>query len=374
MNARDARAASAAVLALALVALPGALVSAPAVIEGAAMGSPRAGHQATRMADGAVLVSGGCASAGCAEVLGTSEVYDPRRQRFAPGATMQQPRVSHTATLLRDGRVFVAGGWTGSAASMATEWFDPASGRFVTGPRMAVARMDGTATLLADGRVLLAGGAARTNEPVAGVELFDPASGQLAATGALLQPRAHHAAVRLHDGRVLVVGGLVGRRTATASAEIYDPRSGRFRATATLAEPRCKLAALLLADGRVMVLAGSRDCDDRQRLASTEIFDPATERFEPGPPLQDARYKVAGAAVRLDSGEVLIAGDASDVEIWRPGTPAFVRAAPALGVGLAFSTATALDGGRVLVTGGYDAAVVPTARSWQVSASSGPRR
>lgn len=367
-------AAVAALLAVFLATLPGFVAAAPAVVEGARMDSPRAGHQATLLADGQVLVTGGCATAGCAEVLRSSEVYDPVGQRFAPGAAMHQPRVSHTATPLPDGRVFITGGWTGSAASDATEWFDAAAGRFVAGPAMAVARMDGTATLLDDGRVLVAGGAVRTNEPTAVVELFDPVRAQFAATGALLQPRAHHAAVRLRDGRVLVVGGLVGRRTATASAEIYDPRSGRFRATAALAGPRCKAAALLLADGRVMVLAGSRDCDDRQRLATTEIFDPATGRFEPGPRLADARYKIASAAVRLDGGEVLIAGGASDVEIWRPGTPAFVRATPALGIGLAFSTATVLGGERVLVIGGYDEAIVPTARSWQVSALAGLRR
>jgi hypothetical protein len=166
---------------------------------------------------------------------------------------------------------------------------------------------------------------------------------------------------------VLVVGGLVGQNTATASAELYDPASNAFKPLGGLSQPRCKHAALLLADGRVMVLAGSTDCNGRRKLASTEIFDPATETFLPGPSLMDPRYKVASAAVRLDNGAVMIAGDASDVEVWIPGTASFVRVEGRIGAALAFSSATPLKSGRVLVVGGYDATITPTARTWEVS-------
>lgn len=347
----------------------------PALLEGAALATPRAGHQATLLADGRVLVTGGCAGVGCTQVQRSSERYDRASARFAPAAEMTEPRVSHTAIALADGRVFVAGGWTGAAATASTELYDPAQQRFVPGPAMAAARMDGTATRLDDGSVLLVGGAAQTNRPLAAAERFGPASGTLAAAGTLHAARVHHAAVKLRDGRVLVVGGLAARHAATASAEIYDPRSGRFRPTGALAQPRCKHAALLLADGRVLVLAGSADCEEGRKLASTEIFDPATETFQPGPPLLDARYKVASAAVRLASGAVLIAGDANDVEVWTPGTPAFVKLAGApLGAALAFSSATALGDGRVLVVGGYDRTITPTARSWQLATRAGGGR
>lgn len=359
------RAAALIVLAAAALTVGAAL---PTLFEGAALATPRAGHQATLLNDGRVLVAGGCAGAGCTQVQRSSERYDPAAGRFAPAAEMHEARVSHTATVLPDGRVFVAGGWTGSAATASTELYDPAADRFAAGPVMSAARMDGTATLLDDGSVLLVGGAAQTNRPVAVAERFSPATGTLAAAGTLHAARAHHAAVKLRDGRVLVVGGLVARHTATAGAEIYDPRSGSFRPTGALAQPRCKHAALLLADGRVMVLAGSADCEDRRKLASTEIFDPVTETFAPGPRLVDARYKIASAAVRLAGGAVLVAGDASDVEVWTPGEPGFAKLAGApLGTALAFSSATALGNGQVLVVGGYDGSITPTARAWQVA-------
>lgn len=331
------------------------------------MATPRAGHQASLMTDGRVLVTGGCAGAGCLQVQRSSELYDPVRNRFGATGSMFEARVSHTATVLPDGRVLVTGGWTGLAATASTELYDPLTGRFASGPDMSVPRMDGTATLLDTGEVLIAGGASQTNRPTNAADRFSPTTGKITATGPLQTARVHHTAVKLRDGRVLVVGGLVSRNTATATAEIYDPKTGKFRQTGTLNQPRCKHAALLLTDGRVMVLAGSSDCGDRQKLAATEIFDPTTETFGRGPSLMNPRYKIASAAVRLENGAVMIAGDSNDVEVWVPGSSKFVRAAQRLGAELAFSTATSLKNGRVLVIGGYDRTITPTARTWLIS-------
>lgn len=346
---------------------PTACAATPIRLEGANMATPRAGHQATLMTDGRVLVTGGCAGAGCVQVQRSSELYDPVRNRFGATESMLEARVSHTATVLPDGRVLVTGGWTGASATASTEIFDPLTGRFASGPDMSVPRMDGTATLLDTGEVLIAGGASQTNRPTTAAERFNPTTGKITATGALQTARVHHTAVKLRDGRVLVVGGLVSRNTATATAEIYDPKTGKFRPTGALNQPRCKHAALLLADGRVMVLAGSPDGGDRPKLATTEIFDPTTETFVQGPSLMNPRYKIASAAVGLENGAVMIAGDSKDVEVWIPGSPRFVRARQHLGADLAFSTATSLKNGRVLVIGGYDRTITPTARTWLIS-------
>src|SRR3546814_6563083 len=92
-----------------------------------------------------------------------------------------------------------------------------------------------------------------------------------------------------------------------------------FTLSGSMQLPRCKHAAVLLKDGRVMVIAGSSDCDDRRRLAQTEIYDPSTGQFTAGPPLLNPRYKIIDATTVLPSGEVVVAGDATDVEIWTPG-------------------------------------------------------
>lgn len=337
------------------------------------MGSPRAGHQATAMPSGQVLMTGGCAGAGCGSIQRSAEVFGAGGTEAAT-VSMRQARVSHTASLLADGRVLVAGGWTGNATTASTELYDPRTRRFSDAPPMSEPRMDGTATPLASGKVLLAGGARQTNHPSATVDVFDSTTSEMTAAGPMRTARAHHAAVRMRDGRVLVVGGLVGRRTATALAEIFDPRSGTFSQTGSLSQPRCKHAALALQDGRVMVLAGSADCDDRRRLASTEIYDPKTGTFEPGPALLNPRYKVASAAAVLPSGTVLIAGDAEDVEIWRPGTASFLALPGRLSTGLAFSTATPLPNGQLLIAGGYDDNIVPTGQTWRVTEPGGLSR
>lgn len=346
----------------------------PSVREAAPMGVARAGHQATRLQDGTVLFTGGCAAEGCAAVQHSAEVYDPQRGRYAAVAGMREPRVSHTATRLPDGRVLVAGGWTGSATTRSAELYDPATRQFQAAPGLTVPRMDATATLLPSGGVLIVGGASQTNAPTDVAELFHPARRIVEPAGTLRTARVHHAAARLPDGRVLVVGGLVSRGQATATAEVYDPETGVFSPAGPLGQPRCKHAALPLADGRVMVLAGSSDCDDRRRLATTEVFDPATGTFSPGPALADARYKVAGAAAVLDDGTVVIAGDAHDVEYWRPGMASFAQAEGPVGARLAFSSATPLAGNQLLVAGGYDDRITPTARAWHLSAPSAPER
>lgn len=345
----------------------GAQAAPPILLETAGLTIPRAGHQATLLVDGRILFTGGCAGTGCTEVQRSSELYDHGLRRSSPAGQMREPRVSHTATMLTDGRVFVTSGWTGGAPTASTEIFDTRAGVFLPGPALSVPRVDATATLLDSGRVLVVGGAVATNRPTNSADLFSPADGRVTPVAPLQVARAHHSAARLPDGRVLLVGGLTARHSATATAEVFDPRTERFLQTAPLAQPRCKHAAVALKDGRVMILGGSTDCENGQKLATTEIYDPSAGTFEPGPKLIDPRYKIASAAVRLANGAVMIAGGANDVEVWTPGAASFTKVSRSIGSTLAFSSATAMPDGEVLVVGGYDRSIAPTARAWRIS-------
>lgn len=339
-------------------------VSAQQVERGATLLTPRAAHQATPLPDGSLLLTGGCSGPSCSPAERTTERFLPAERRFVAAAPMAEGRIAHVAAPLPGGGVLVAGGWTGSATTASAEVFDVAKGAFSTAGALTTARMDATATALADGSVLVIGGAVATNQPVASAERFDPARRAFLPAGEMTQARAHHAAVRLDDGRVLVTGGLKARNQGTDSAEIWTPQTGRFQPVAAMAQPRCKHASVRLRDGRVMVIGGSPDCGDRRRIAQTEIFDPQRGTFSPGPALLDARYKIVSATVVLPDGRVVVAGDAADVEVWTPGSASFKRVTGGPGRALAFSTASLLPGGEVLIAGGYDADIRAAAQSW----------
>src|ERR1700740_2296729 len=113
-----------------------------------------------------------------------------------------------------------------------------------------------TATLLQDGKVLMAGGMRRNQDFYSSAELFNPATGRFQATGAMSIARVGHAAVLLRSGKVLIVGGWVGHG-CTDAAEIYDPATGRFTALPRMTTKRGQPGATLLGSGDVLITGGA---------------------------------------------------------------------------------------------------------------------
>ena len=171
----------------------------------------------------------------------------------------------HTATLLPNGKVLVAGGYDGNSVALASaELYDPASGTWTATGSLATARDGHTATLLPNGKVLVAGGLDSSQVAFASAELYDPASGTWTATGSLATARYIHTATLLPNGKVLVAGGLTAA-ALLASAELYDPASGTWTATGSLATARYSHTATLLPNGKVLVAGGSDDSSSRAR-------------------------------------------------------------------------------------------------------------
>ena len=164
-----------------------------------------------------MLVAGGDDGSG---YLASTELFDPVTGTWSPAAPMSHARNGHTATLLGDGRVLVAGGDnTGSASLASAELFDPVMGTWSPAAPMSHARTDHTATLLGDGWVLVAGGDDGSGY-LASAELFDPVTGTWSPAGTMYAARSFHTATLLGDGRVLVAGGN-GPGASLGSVEVY---------------------------------------------------------------------------------------------------------------------------------------------------------
>jgi hypothetical protein len=318
----------------------------------------RAAHTATLLANGRVLVTGGIRTGEAA--LASAELYDPQTRKFSPTGSMTAVRSGHTATLLKNGLVLLAGGFDDEDPVATAELYDPATGRFEPTGSLTAPRGGATATLLRDGRVLVAGGY-DGDRSLASADRYDPATRRFARTGSMRAPRAAHTATRLRDGRVLVTGGGNLQGSALRSAEIYDPRTGSFSATGSLMIRRHKHAAALLRNGRVLVLGGSDEQDWGNRYRSAEVFDPRTHGFTRASALSQARFKMPDAVAVTPSGAVLVAGGAQVVDRFRNGR--FVPVAR-LDAARYYSTATLLRDGSLLVVGGYDRAIRPTAQSF----------
>jgi Galactose oxidase, central domain len=287
----------------------------------------RSGHHATRLASGAVVISGGVDAAnGPVQRL---ELYRPTGGPGAPvpafdvvdqnGATLLAPGavLGHAVAPLAAGGFLVIGGAgalpsSGRANGIASQGFTEhdGDGLALGGPRLlGGARAFHSATVLAGGRVLVAGGC---------TELDD---GDCAAGHAL------------------------------ATTELYDPATGAFTAGPALKFARWDHDAVLLGDGSVLLVGGRGEPPDP--APPLEVFDPTEERpFAVG--------AAGGRAARLPTGGVLVAGggranaDAA-VALWLPGatTPAPLASLPVAAAG---HTVTPLDDGAVLIAGGESAA------------------
>jgi hypothetical protein len=184
---------------------------------------------------------------------------------------------------------------------------------------MADSRASHTATLLSDGRVLVAGGrlmfntfAGRQTVALSSAELYDPATGRFSATGSMAEARSDATAVRLLDGRVLIVGGWSGDSQVAAvlaSAEIFDPSTGAFFPTGPMVHASYRRSAALLQDGEVLLVGGSSSPSGGWG-PEPELFDPGTGTFKT-PMLPDAGFVFSFATTMLD-GRVLITGHQVD--------------------------------------------------------------
>ena len=388
----------------------------------AATGSMLDGREfatASLLRSGEVLVAGGfnnCDDSFCTD-LAESELYNPNTGQWQKTGTLQGPREQHSATLLENGMVLVAGGlneggFGNGGIYSSAELYNPATGSWTPTASMAGRHYGQTATLLKSGWVLVAGGES------ADAQVFEPTRGVWVPTGAMTTVRTGATATRLPDGHVLVAGGTGPNGQPQPTAELFiagtgplvgiTPSSLSFGAeqAGSTGSPQAYTvtnlgSAPLIVSG--VAISGpdpsdflaSNDCTGAPLIPSATCT--VTIRFSPtGTGLRQAVVAVGdnapltpqGAAVDgygagpntfaptgslaigrdgqtstlLDNGQVLIAGGEqgpsanplADAEIYDAATGVFTVTG-SLNTGRAFATATLLPDGDVLVAGGKGA-------------------
>jgi N-acetylneuraminic acid mutarotase len=260
------------------------------------MSTPRIGHSATLLGNGDVLVAGGDNGTG---LLASAELYNAATGQWKTTGSMSTPRTSHGATLLISGEVLVAGGENTTQGNTA-ELYAPSKGTWHSTGTMQSDHLF-SLTLLQDGRALAVDDSGTVNSPG---ELYDPSSGQWSLTGPLYYAHSSSSIAALANGEVLAYGN----HFACYAAQTYNPTANTWSRTIGQCGTGISFGPLaLLATGKVLLAAGSIIYSGKATVVSNaDLYDPSSNSWLSTGRLNQARQN--HTLTRLSNGQVLAAG------------------------------------------------------------------
>lgn len=320
----------------------------------------RAGHTSTLLPDGRVLLTGGFSQQGSVGWQRSTDLYDPKTQTWTAGTNMPASRSGHTADLLANGKVLVAGGNGGAPANSAI-LFDPAANGGAgawspTSNTLTAGRYQHRSVVLASGKVLLVSGRDGTasSKELASAELYDPSANAWSSGGALTAAAYDHGVALLPGGKVLAFGGTNSSSSVVHSnGQLYDPTLNAWTNAPGMAHPRSSFTFTHLPDGTLLAVGGA---GAKGPLSVCESFDPVTGGWSAAGSLIGPRQM--HQANLLGNGKVLVTGgfgtggDLATAELYTPATRTW-EVAPAMASVRSEHTATVLADGKVLVAGGW---------------------
>jgi N-acetylneuraminic acid mutarotase len=293
------------------------------------MNTARSHARAVLLSNGSVLVIGGCVNDCLSATTNSAELYNPNTGVFTATGSMVQARADFGVTLLANGQVLVAGGCTAFdvngciSVTAKTEIYDPSAGTWKATAALRAARYAMTATLLASGKVLVAGGSTAALDALSSSEIYDPTAKTWTLGSKMVQPRADYVSITLATGSVLFAGGENTSGVSINNAELYNPSTGKFTATGNMTATRVEHTAVLLANGQVLVSGGNNQTvNGATPLASTELYNPATGKWSATGSMSSAR--AGHTSTVLHNGNVVNAGGSDAVnelnsaELYKP--------------------------------------------------------
>ena len=327
------------------------------------------GHTATLLKDGRVLIAGGLFKPD-KTLLATNDtfIYLPQAKQLLPAGKMSTPRGDHTATLLLDGRVLVAGGrsaystYVDTAEIFDPKKFDPKNPGANTWTEMAPAsikRVSHGAALLPNGKVLLIGG--YSSGTLDSLELFDPVANSWSLLATKLNFKRSAAAITLlKSGNVVIAGGYEfasGVGIWHDTVEVYDSKSGILKLVPEKMQfKRAGHRGTLMADGNVLLTGGY--CGGTCKVSGDEIYDPTANKIKhisnPGSSLEHH------SAALLRDGRVLCTGGGytqTKAIAYDPKMGGMWTNLVSMKFGRYDHTATTMPDGLVLVVGGQNGSV-----------------
>ena len=193
-----------------------------------------------------------------------------------------------------------------------TELFDPVENVWSTGSDLLTPRFSHTSALLSDDRVLIVGGADDSYQLISSADVYDPSTAEWSTTGDTGVPRVSHSMTHFGGGRALVAGGFLASVGSLNQAQEYRPILAVWFGVAPLSIRRGDHTATLLDDGTVLVTGGvaAGTSGELRMLSSTEVYLPKVGLWFPGSSMIQGRS--SHTATLLDDGSVLVTGGSAD--------------------------------------------------------------